>query len=71
MECAKNTNILFLFTLVNCQGCGLVVFVYCLQEFAGVSAVKFTSGETSFRILFRVATSDVFFSGVVWQDQSK
>ena len=38
MECAKNTNVLLLFALVNCQGCGLVVF-FCLQEFAGISAM--------------------------------
>ena len=39
VECAKNTNVLFLFALVNCQRCGLVVFVFCLQEFAGISAL--------------------------------
>ena len=29
----------FLFALVNCQGCGLVVVDFCLQEFAGLSAL--------------------------------
>ena len=38
VECAKNANAL-LFALVNCQRCGLVVFVFCLQEFAGISAL--------------------------------
>ena len=39
VECAKNTNVRLLFALVNCQGCGLVVFVFCLQGFAGISAL--------------------------------
>ena len=37
-EYSKNGNVL-LFALVNCQGCGLVFFVFCLQEFAGISAM--------------------------------
>ena len=39
MECAKNTDVLLLFALVNCQGCGLVVVAFCLEEFAGISAL--------------------------------
>ena len=70
MECAKNTNVLVLFALVNRQGCGLVVFVFCSLEYLLCCKV-FTSGGTSFWILFRVPTSDVFFSGAVWQDESK
>ena len=39
VECAKNTNVLLLFALLNCQRCGLVVFVFYLEEFAGISAL--------------------------------
>ena len=73
VECAKNINVLLLFALVNCQRCGLVVFVFvCKSLLEYLLCYKvFTSGGTSFSILFRVPTSDVFFSGAVWQDESK
>ena len=39
VECAKNVNVLLLFALVNCQGCGLVIFIFWLQGFAGISGI--------------------------------
>ena len=61
VECAKNKNVLLVFALVNSQRCGLVVFVWkSLLEYLLCCKV-FTSGGTSFRILFRVPTSEVFF----------
>ena len=63
MECAKNTNVLVLFALVNCQGCDLVVNAFVCKSLLDylLCCKTFTSGGTSFRILFRVPISDVFF----------
>ena len=64
VECAKNTNVLVLFTLVNCQGCSLVANAFVCKSLLDylLCCKVFTSGGTSFRILFRVSISDVFQS---------
>ena len=66
VDCAKDTNVLLLFSLINCQSCGLVVVLF-LEYLLCCKA--FISGGISVRILFRVPSS--FFSGAVWQDESK
>ena len=46
VEYAKNTNVLVLFALVNCQGCGLVVWVFVCKSLLEylLCCKAFTSG---------------------------
>ena len=46
VECAKNTNVLVLFALVNCQGCGFVVWLFICKSLLEylLCCKAFTSG---------------------------